>query len=179
MTSNTITAFRTLLTIPLFAILAFGAGEHRLVALALFLGAGLLDVVDGKVARARNEASAFGGMLDLLGDRLLTFTAVVGLIAGGGLAGYDVIAGITLVARDLVFATLHEALPGMLGPRVSWVEKIKIVAAFAGLALLIGAGALFTDADRWGALALWVAALLTCVTIVQYWLRALAAFRAL
>jgi phosphatidylglycerophosphate synthase len=177
MISNTITIFRTLLTFPLFAILAFGAGEHRLIALALFLAAGLLDVVDGKVARARNETSAFGGMMDLLGDRLLTFMAVVGLIAGGGLAGYDVIAGVALIARDLVFASLHEALPGKLGPRVSWVEKIKIVAAFAGLSLLIGGDALFVDAGRWGALVLWVAALLTCVTIVQYWLRALAAFR--
>src|SRR6185295_17924838 len=93
MLSNSITIFRTLLTLPLFAILAFGAGEHRLTALALFLGAGLLDMVDGKVARARNETSAFGGMIDLIGDRLLTFAAVVGLIAGGGLTGFDVIAG--------------------------------------------------------------------------------------
>jgi cardiolipin synthase len=179
MISNAITAFRTLMTIPVFAILAFGAGEHRLVALALFLGARLLDVVDGKVARARNETSAFGGMLDLVGDRLLTFAAVTGLIAGGGLAGYDVIAGVILIARDLIFASLHEALPGKLGARVSWVEKVKIVAAFAGLSLLIGSDALFVDAALWGALVLWVAAALTCVTIVQYWMRALAAFRAL
>ena len=177
MFSNTITAFRTLLTIPLFAILAFGAGEMRLVALVLFLGAGLLDFVDGKVARARNETSAFGGMLDLVGDRLLTFSAVAGLIAGGGLAGYDVIAGIVLVVRDLVFASLHEALPGKLGAKGNWVETPKIIAAFTGLSLLIGADALFSDAGRWGALVLWIAALLTVITVVQYWLRALAAFR--
>jgi phosphatidylglycerophosphate synthase len=141
------------------------------------LGAGALDVVDGRVARSRNETSAFGAMLDLLGDRLLTFAAVGGLIVGGGLAGYDAIAGIVLVARDLLFASLHEALPGKLGARGNWVERPKVAAAFTGLALLVGGDALFVDAGRWGALALWLAALLTVITVVQYWLRALAAFR--
>ncbi len=178
MISNSITIFRTLLTLPLFAILAFGAGEHQLIALALFLGAGLLDMVDGKVARARGETSAFGAMIDLIGDRLLTFAAVVGLIAGGGLAGFDVIPGCVLVVRDLVFSSLHEALPGKLGARENWLEKPKIVAAFLGLSLLIGADELFTDAARWGALVLWIAAVLTAVTVTQYWLRALKAFAA-
>jgi cardiolipin synthase len=80
MVSNAITIFRTLLTLPLFVLLAFGGNAWA--ALALFLGAGALDMVDGKVARARNETSAFGAMIDLVGDRLLTFAAVTGLIAG-------------------------------------------------------------------------------------------------
>lgn len=181
MLSNAITIFRTLLILPLFAILAFGADEQRLVAIALFLGAGLLDMVDGKVARARNEVSAFGGMLDLVGDRLLTFGAVSGLIAGGTIAGMTVIAGLILVARDLVVASLNEALPGKLGPRVSAAEKVKIVAAFAALTLLIagpGLGSFSDEAQTWGVVALWIAAGMTSVTVVQYWLRALAAFRA-
>lgn len=181
MLSNAITIFRTLLILPLFAILAFSAGEQRLVALALFLGAGLLDMVDGKVARARNEVSAFGGMMDLVGDRLLTFAAVTGLIAGGGISGLTIIAGLVLVARDLVVASLNEALPGKLGPRVGAIEKVKIVAAFAALTLLIagpGLGSFADEAQAWGGGALWIAAVLTGVTVVQYWLRALTAFRA-
>lgn len=180
MLSNAITIFRTLLILPLFAILAFGAGEQRLSALAMFLGAGLLDMVDGKVARARNEVSAFGGMLDLVSDRLLTFAAVSGLIVGQSIAGLATLAGLILVARDLVVASLNEALPGKLGPRVSAIEKVKIVTAFAALALLIGApgfGSFADEAQAWGGGALWVAAALTVVTVVQYWLRALAAFR--
>ncbi|WP_395646536.1 CDP-alcohol phosphatidyltransferase family protein [Terricaulis sp.] len=181
MLSNAITIFRTLLTLPLFVILAFGESENRLAAVALFLAAGLLDMVDGKVARARNEVSAFGGMMDLVGDRLLTFAAVTGLIAGGGLAPVSVVAGLILIGRDLVVASLNEALPGKLGPRVSAFEKVKIVAAFLALTLLIagpGLGHFADEAASWGAGALWIAAALTCVTVVQYWLRALAAFRA-
>lgn len=181
MLSNAITIFRTLLTIPLFAILAFGGGADRLIAVVLFLGAGLLDMVDGKVARARNEVSAFGGMMDLVGDRLLTFAAVAGLVAGGALGPFNVVAGLILIARDLVVSSLNEALPGKLGARVSALEKAKIVAAFLALTLLIagpGLGSFADEAAAWGAGALWIAAVLTGVTVVQYWLRALAAFRA-
>jgi len=173
MISNTITLFRTLLTIPLFALLAFGGNAW--IALALFLGAGLLDMVDGKVARARNETSAFGAMIDLVGDRLLTFAAVLGLIVGDVLEGVHVVAGIVLIARDLIVASLNEALPGRLGPRVGALEKVKIVAAFAALTLLI-APTLFAQQQMFGLGALWLAAALTLATVVGYWLAALREF---
>ena len=173
MISNTITLFRTLLTIPLFALLAFGGNAW--IALALFLGAGLLDMVDGKVARARNETSAFGAMIDLVGDRLLTFAAVLGLIVGDVLEGVHVVAGIVLIARDLIVASLNEALPGKLGPRVGALEKVKIVAAFAALTLLI-APTLFAQQQMFGLGALWLAAVLTVATVVGYWLASLREF---
>jgi len=175
MISNAITIFRTLLTIPLFALLAFGGGAYGWWPLALFLGAGLLDMVDGKVARARNETSAFGAMIDLVGDRLLTLAAVLGLIAGGTLAGLHVVAGVVLIARDLVVASLNEALPGKLGPRVSALEKAKIIAAFAALTLLI-APVMFAEQQFYGRAALWLAAWLTLATVIGYWLAALKAF---
>jgi phosphatidylglycerophosphate synthase len=176
MVSNAITSFRTLLTLPLFALLAFGGGAYGWAPLALFLGAGLLDMVDGKVARARNEVSAFGAMLDLVGDRLLTFSAVFGLIVGGTLSGVHVIAGLVLVARDLIVASLNEALPGKLGPRVSAFEKVKIIAAFAGLTLLI-APPVFAAQAPVGTWTLWLAAALTLLTVIGYWTQALRTFR--
>jgi cardiolipin synthase (CMP-forming) len=200
MISNAITIFRTLLTIPLFALLAFGGGAYGSWPLLLFLGAGLLDMVDGKVARARNETSAFGAMIDLVGDRLLTFAAVLGLIVGGTLTGIYIVAGIVLIVRDLVVASLNEALPGKLEIKVSLLEKFKIVAAFTGLAALIasqplmhaaatqgaaapdapdggwGMAMIGTSAQSIGSIALLVAAVLTAITLVDYWRRALREF---
>jgi cardiolipin synthase (CMP-forming) len=175
MISNTITVFRTLLTIPLFALLAFGGGAYGWAPLVLFLGAGLLDMVDGKVARARNETSAFGAIIDLIGDRLLTFAAALGLMIGGTLAGVDVIAGIILIVRDLIVASLNEALPGKLGPRVGPMEKVKIIAAFSALTLLI-APPFFAQQQLIGLGALWIAAALTAATVFGYWMAALKAF---
>ena len=176
MIANAITIFRTLLTAPLFACLAFGGEPWRWMALALFLGAGLLDMVDGRVARALRQTSAFGAMIDLVGDRLLTFAALMGLIAGGYLRGADVVAGLVLIARDLVVASLNEALPGKLEIKVSVLEKFKIAAAFAGIALTI-APPVIEEQSVVGAGVLWLAAALTCLTVADYWMRALTAFR--
>ena len=199
MISNMITIFRTLLTIPLFALLAFGGNAW--IALALFLGAGALDMVDGKVARARNETSAFGAMIDLLGDRLLTFATVAGLAIGSDYYRAPALLGLVLIVRDVIVATLNEALPGKLEIRVSVLEKVKIAAAFLALSLLMAGEAFFRVAGEqvwalpdapdagWGsavfgayaghagAIAMLIAVALTVITIVQYWMRALKAFR--
>lgn len=196
MVSNAITIFRTLLTLPLFALLAFGGNAW--LALAFFLGAGLLDVIDGKVARARNEVSPFGAMIDLIGDRLLTVAVVFGLALGGSKGA---IVGIVLIVRDLVVASLNEAAPGKLAIRVGVIEKLKIVMAFTGLSLLIVAkgcaqtsasqiaewptapdagwasGVLGAMIEQAGAVVLALAAALTLITLLDYWRRALRAFK--
>ena len=177
MISNAVTLLRTFLTLPLFALLAYGGGEHRGAALALFLSAGLLDIADGKIARGLGEVSDLGALLDLVGDRLLTFAAVLGLIVGGQLAGATAIAGMILIARDLLVASLNEALPGKLDIRVSLTEKLKIAAAFAGLTLLI-APDFMARQDQIGAGVLWLAAALTLWTLLGYGRRALRAFQA-
>ncbi|GAM97625.1 CDP-diacylglycerol--glycerol-3-phosphate 3-phosphatidyltransferase [alpha proteobacterium U9-1i] len=175
MLANAITTFRTLLTLPLFAVLAFGGNAW--LGLVLFLGCGALDVVDGQVARRLNQTSAFGGMLDLVGDRLLTFAAVAGLIVSGGLPGVHAVAGLVLIVRDLIVASLNEALPGKLGPRVSTLEMLKIAAAFIGLSLAITAPlSLFSAHQLAGWVLLWIAAVLTAITLLQYSMRALRAF---
>lgn len=182
MISNTITVIRTLFTLPLLAILALGDGAYRWSALALFLGAGAMDVLDGIVARKLGEASKFGAMLDLMGDRLLTLAAVLGLIAGGDLSGLNIFAGVILVGRCIVVACLNEALPGKLNIKVSPAEKIKIARSFLGLGLLIAPPFLPALLGRfqadWGVLALWGAALLTLFNLTDYWLRGLRAFAA-
>ncbi len=61
----------------LSVILAVGAGAsialtgNLLLGLGLFAAAALCDIIDGAVARARNETSAFGGFIDGVADRFV------------------------------------------------------------------------------------------------------------
>jgi CDP-diacylglycerol--glycerol-3-phosphate 3-phosphatidyltransferase len=178
MLANTITIFRTFLIVPLFALLAFGQERAWAFALVLFWSAGALDMLDGMVARKLKQTSDFGAMMDVVGDRLLTFAAVIGLVVGGGLAGVHAIAGVILVARDLIVASLNEALPGKIGPRVSNLERAKIASAFAALTILITEPlTMFEHQLEVGYAVLWVAAALTCITVAQYWMRGLREFK--
>jgi len=73
MLANTITIARILLTFVVVALF----GKHRPLDIALIFSIALifgLDVVDGIVARKRNEVSETGALLDTLADRIVENT---------------------------------------------------------------------------------------------------------
>lgn len=59
------------LLVALGAAILIGSVHELLIGLLLFCLAGALDMVDGAVARARGETSAFGGFLDGIADRFV------------------------------------------------------------------------------------------------------------
>ncbi len=181
MISNTVTALRIALLLPFCALLLGGVGPSaRWWALAVFLAAGLTDALDGFLARRLGEVSAFGAMLDLIADRLLTAVTLGALVAAGTLAGWSAFAALVLILRDLIVASLNEALPGHLEIRVSALERVKITMHFVAASLLIAPEfrrpPVNVSQHDIGAILLVVAALLALVTLADYWRRALHAF---
>ena len=175
MIANFVTSTRIALLVPLFFLVQAGPSGSW-AALAVFLLAGLTDVIDGRLARALNQVSRFGAMLDLLADRLLTLTVVVGLTSGGALKGTFLVAALVLIARDLVVASFGEAVPN-LGFEVNNIEKLKITFQFLAIGLLITPtffeiGGI--DQHEIGRCALVFSAILTCVTLITYSRRTLA-----
>lgn len=181
MISNLLTFGRILLTAPLFWLLQSDGASHRWAALCVFLLAGLTDVLDGYLARRLGEASAFGAMIDLLADRLLTLAVVGALIAHGEPGGPIAAAALVLVARDLMVAGLNEALPGRLDIRVNALERIKITCQFLGFGFLIAPDFRLPDvavsSHTFGVWTLLACVALALVTLTDYGARALKAFR--
>lgn len=71
---NLLTVFRMVL-IPVFVSLLFY--QRFLLALAVFIGAGLTDALDGVLARRFDQRSQLGTILDPIADKLLLVTAFV------------------------------------------------------------------------------------------------------
>ena len=71
-----------LLGVPLFLWLVLGPEEDWWALLVLAF-AGLSDWLDGKIARAWNQASRLGQILDPAADRLYIFAALLGLVVRG------------------------------------------------------------------------------------------------
>ncbi len=168
MISNAVTCLRIVLLVPLLVLLGTTGAADRWAALAVFLVAGLTDIVDGRIARALGEVSRLGALLDLVADRLLTLSVVAGLIAGGELVGPFMVAGVALIARDLAVASFGEAAPS-LGIRVTTPERVKIALQFAAFGLLIAPpvalGMRQYEVGRW---ALMASAFLAGLTVIAY-----------
>ncbi|WP_051049419.1 CDP-alcohol phosphatidyltransferase family protein [Nocardiopsis kunsanensis] len=71
-----------LLGVPLFLWLVL-VPRADVLALAVLALAGLSDWLDGKIARAWNQATKLGQILDPLADRLYIFAALLGLVVRG------------------------------------------------------------------------------------------------
>ena len=74
---NILTLARICLT-PVIALLPFIAGYWpKVIAFVIFLAAAISDVVDGYLARRRNEVSELGQLLDPIADKLLLFATLI------------------------------------------------------------------------------------------------------
>src|SRR2546430_9621983 len=74
---NILTLARICLT-PVLALLPFIQGYWpKVIAFLIFLAASASDVVDGYVARRRNQVSELGQLLDPIADKLLLFATLI------------------------------------------------------------------------------------------------------
>lgn len=172
MLANLITGIRLLTLGPLYWLITQESASARWAALAVFALAGLSDILDGWIARRYGLTSRFGAFLDLVADRLLTMVSLTALLVGGALPGWWALAGLLLIGRCVVVASLGEAF-GDQGLKVTGFEKAKIALQFLGLSLLI-APTLFSSQVLLGRASLGLAALAAAWLVSGYVRRALA-----
>lgn len=80
---NKLTILRIVLTPIFMLVLLWNFPFHDLVALIIFIGASVTDLLDGKIARKRGLVTDFGKFLDPLADKMLTTAAFLGFLARG------------------------------------------------------------------------------------------------
>jgi CDP-diacylglycerol--glycerol-3-phosphate 3-phosphatidyltransferase len=167
---NVLTSGR-LLVVPVFAVVLMTSMDStagRVTAWGLFTLACFTDVLDGHLARRRDQITAFGIMADPIADKALTGTAFVGLSVLGLLPWWATAlilvreVGVTLLRTALL---RHGLLPASRGGKLKCLaQNIAVALYLLPLELLPPSGAL---ADlRLPVLVL--AVVLTVVTAVQY-----------
>jgi len=156
------------LIINIAAAFLFGyANAENNVRMFLFaglviIGAGIFDMVDGRVARQTDQVTVFGAFFDSVIDRYSDVALFFGLLvyyARGNRFFYVVLVAFVMTASLMVSYTRAraEALIGQC--KVGFMERPERI-------VLIILGALF---NRWGVMApvLWVLALLSTITVIH------------
>ncbi len=144
----------------------------RIVALVVFIAAGITDFLDGYLARVWSQQSALGRMLDPIADKLLVAASLLMLVADRTIAGWSIWAAIVILCREILVSGLREFLAELRVPvPVSTIAKWKTTLQLVAVGFLIAgpAGdALLPHATDAGLVLLWVAALLTLYTGWDY-----------
>ena len=169
-----------------------GKSALRAWAFILFVIAAVTDFFDGYLARKLNAVSLLGAILDPIADKVLIAAAIVGLLADGVTA--VALPGGLILFREFSISALRETLApkGLRLPvtmLAKWKTTIQLIALAAllyirgagGLALILPAGvtsglSCYFAPPAWAVGLLWLAALITVWTGIEY---ALAARKAL
>ncbi|MYH57942.1 MAG: CDP-diacylglycerol--glycerol-3-phosphate 3-phosphatidyltransferase [Boseongicola sp. SB0675_bin_26] len=166
------------------------------LAFFLFVGAAVTDFIDGYLARRWKQETRFGSMLDPIADKAMVVIALLVITAQSGLNAWILLPATAIVFREIFVSGLREFLGDAAGVlTVTWVAKLKTAAQMIAIAVLFASGAFFhmsegaaggyapqaeqlvriaADGTWWvGVALLWVAAVLTLVSGIDYFRKGL------
>jgi CDP-diacylglycerol---glycerol-3-phosphate 3-phosphatidyltransferase len=146
------------LLINIWATWLFALGNFKWAA-AVVIGAGLFDMVDGRVARATAQVTKFGGFFDSVIDRYSDLALFMGLLvyyASINRFPYIILTAVVMTASVMISYTRARSECTIPKCKVGFLERPERV-------VLIIIGALF---DRMAAV-LWVIAVLGNLTVIH------------
>lgn len=163
-----------ILAVPLMvaAFLLIDGEARRWVAFGIFAAASVTDWLDGYLARAWQQQSLLGCMLDPIADKLLVGAALLLLVHDGTIDGVTIWAAFVILSREILVSGLREFLAELnVKVHVSRLAKWKTSLQMMALGVLLAgpAGEQYIRGTLTaGAMLLWLAALLTLWTGAGY-----------
>ena len=144
----------------------------RWVALAIFISAGVTDILDGYFARSWGQQSSLGRMLDPIADKLLVASCLLMLAAEGTIRDWPLLAAVVILCREILVSGLREYLAELrVGVPVTRLAKWKTVGQMVAVGFLIAGPAgdrIIPAVTQTGIVLLWLSALLTLYTGWDY-----------
>jgi cardiolipin synthase (CMP-forming) len=144
----------------------------RWLALAVFIAAGVTDILDGYFARMWGQQSSLGRMLDPIADKLLVASCLLMLAAEETIRGWTVLAAVIILCREILVSGLREYLAELrVGVPVTWLAKWKTVGQLVAIGFLIAGEAgdkVLPATTQIGIALLWLSAILTLYTGWDY-----------
>src|ERR1700712_4666824 len=163
---NTLTFIGLLINVvaAFFFGFARGPNANRMFFYAglIIIGAGIFDMVDGRVARLTNQVSVFGAFFDSVMDRYSDVAIFFGLLvfyARGNRLFYVGLVAFVMTASVMVSYTRARAEALIGSCKVGFMERPERI-----VCVILGA-----LCSRWGVMApaLWVLALLSTITVIH------------
>ena len=172
---NILTISRIVVIPLIFLSIYFTSYFWAMLAAILFVLASITDYFDGYLARARNQTSAFGRLLDPIADKLLVATALVVILAKPDMYSLhiSIIPVFVILCREILVSGLREFLREVnVGLPVTKLAKWKTAFQMVALSMMMFRE-LWIGWSYLGEFLLWVAAVLTFITGYQYYQKSL------
>ena len=153
--------------------------DKNLAATAIFIVAAVTDWLDGYLARKLNQMSAFGAFFDPVADKLVVVGALVVLLF---LNRIDMVVALIIIGREIAISALREWMAQIGQTKsvaVAFIGKLKTTLQMVAIPMLLYEDPLFDliDCHGLGTVLIYIAALLTVISMLYYLRRALPLMR--
>lgn len=149
-----------------------GALWLRWLALAIFIAAGVTDILDGYLARMWGQQSSLGRMLDPIADKLLVASCLLMLAAEKSIHGWTLLAAVIILCREILVSGLREFLAELrVSIPVTRLAKWKTFGQLVAIGFLIAGEAgekVLPQTIEIGIVLLWLSAIVTLYTGWDY-----------
>lgn len=116
---NKLTIARIALAFVFILFLFLPGPGAKVAALAVFIAASLTDLLDGYIAKKRNQITDFGRLMDPIADKVLILSAFIAFVEMGLVPAWMVV---TIIFREAA----------VTGLRILALTKGRVIAADAG-----------------------------------------------
>ena len=144
----------------------------RWLALAIFIAAGVTDILDGYFARMWGQQSSLGKMLDPIADKLLVASCLLMLADDATIRGWTLLAAVIILCREILVSGLREFLADLhVSLPVTKLAKWKTMGQLVAIGFLIAGDAgvkVLPQTIEIGIALLWLSALVTLYTGWDY-----------
>ena len=169
---NKLSLLRVAMIVPFVALALLEAQWAQYAALGVFALASLTDMLDGRIARKRNQITDFGKFIDPIADKLLVMSALVVFVGQGRMPSW---ACILMLARELAISGFR--LVAANSGRViaaGKLGKVKTVLQMAAVILILllvpvrGEGLLGDGGATFARIVLYAATAMTVISGADY-----------
>ena len=172
---NQLTLLRILL-IPVFVLVYYlPFSWNNIFACVIFVLAAVTDILDGYLARRLNQTSSLGAFLDPVADKLMVAVALVLLVQQNHTIVLALPAAV-IIGREIAVSALREWMAEVGASSkvaVSVWGKVKTIAQMVAVGFLIFHDPIFgIPVELIGLILLYIAAILTLISMFQYILAA-------
>ena len=166
---NSLTILRIFLIPVLVVSFYFDGQTANYISTGIFIFASITDYVDGFLARHWSAQTNFGRMLDPIADKMLVASTLL-MLVDKHMA--PVIPIVIILCREIFISGMREYLASIRKTiHVKFIGKLKtVIQMCAIIILLLGNEVLGRNAEVFGLIALWVAAVFTLMSGLSYFI---------
>ena len=171
---NILTTTRIVL-IPVFVGLFYlppnnlSPDQANFFSMLVFVLAALTDWLDGYLARALNQTSAFGAFLDPVADKLMVTAALIVLVELGRVGA---MVALIIIGREIAISALREWMAGVGAGgsvAVATIGKVKTAAQMIAIPFLLYYQPIGNfNVAKIGSYLIYLAAVLTLISMLYY-----------